>query len=521
MAEKAISSAALTELESASGMTLAIMGGMSRWSFWAHVALRLRIALALLLGTIPAQAASQAVLYGWLVVDWGDAPGESVVALSLHTQEGEMVSLRLDDAQLGALPALRNRLVMVQGEWQGGAGLFAPADGGEFLATSIQPFSGGEQTFSLSAGAPLESDATTDVLGSKPWVTLLCKFSDVAAEPKPASYFQGMYSSSYPGLDHYWREQSYDLANIAGSASVARWYALPQPRSYYVYNMDSDPELEFDRTRAINDCTAATNPDVYFPSFIGINMMFNADLDGYAWGGSRYLTLDGVTRLWNVTWEPPWGYSDLHVIAHEMGHGFGLPHSAWNPAVVYDNRWDVMSDGWTDCNNSRNPTYGCLPQSTIAYHKDRLGWIGSRQVVVSPGALATITLEQLDLPQGGNPLMVRIPIGGSPTNFYTLEARRKVGYDVKLPGQGVIIHKVDTNQSIPALLVDADNNGNTGDAGAVWTPGEIFSDNVNGIQVRVDGSTATGYTVSVSNQAGAIPNPQLTKKLYLALLRTP
>ena len=51
-----------------------------------------------------------------------------------------------------------------------------------------------------------------------------------------------------------------------------------------------------------------------------------------------------------TTWEPPWGYADISVIAHEMGHGFGLPHStAIDWTSVYDNAWDVMSWDRYDC----------------------------------------------------------------------------------------------------------------------------------------------------------------------------
>ena len=41
----------------------------------------------------------------------------------------------------------------------------------------------------------------------------------------------------------------------------------------------------------------------------------------------------------------------------------------------------------------------------------------------------------------------------------------------KVPGEGVIIHKVDTTQTEPAKVVDPDNNGNPNDAGAIWTRG--------------------------------------------------
>ena len=37
--------------------------------------------------------------------------------------------------------------------------------------------------------------------------------------------------------------------------------------------------------RAAHDCAAVADSAVYFPNFVGINFMFNGDLDGPAWGG--------------------------------------------------------------------------------------------------------------------------------------------------------------------------------------------------------------------------------------------
>ena len=366
---------------------------------------------------------------------------------------------------------------------------------------------GSSTIFNASA---LDAQDALDMLnpmisGAQPWVTVMCKFQDESAEPKPPSFFQNMYSSSYPLLDHYWREQSYNQVTIAGSQAALQWYTLPQPRSYYV---GSSSML----TALANDCTAAANAEVNYAAFLGINLMFNDDLDGYAWGGGRYMTLDGVTRLWYMTWEPPWGYKDLTVIAHEMGHGFGLPHSSFNRASVYDNRWDVMSDTWTDCSNLRDATYGCLGQQTIAYHKDLEGWLAGRQTTVSPGSQATLTLEQLDLPATGNLLLAKVPVNGT-GRFYTVEVRRKVGYDVKLPGQAVILHLVDPSQKIPAALVDLDGNTNTGDAGAQWLVGETFSDAASGIWIRIDQALPTGFVVTISNGYGTTtpPTPTFTR----------
>ncbi len=230
--------------------------------------------------------------------------------------------------------------------------------------------------------------------------------------------------------------------------------------------------------------------------------MFNANLDGYAWGGGWYLCLDQVCKLWRMTWEPPWGYESIGVIAHETGHGFGLPHSEGNCQGVYDNRWDVMSDVWS---NGSDPVYGTMGQHTISYHKEYLGWLTPGQVFsATSGTLATITLEKLALPQTNNFLEAVIPINGSLSHFYTLEVRQPtadpIDYDKWLPGFAVIIHEVTEGQSEPAILVDQDGDCNTGDAGAMFTVGEVFTDILHGITVKIESATPSGYVVTINNR---------------------
>jgi len=149
--------------------------------------------------------------------------------------------------------------------------------------------------------------------------------------------------------------------------------------------------------------------------------------------------------------------------------------------LTYDNPWDVMSDPWSGCVRSTDPTYGCLGQHTISYHKNRQGWMGSKRAVVPIYDQFTLTVEQIAKPVTSNYLMVEIPINGSTTHYYTVEVRRntsvaEVGYDVKVPDNAVIIHDVDTTREIPAHILDSDSNGDPGDAGAQWTVGETFTD---------------------------------------------
>ena len=280
-----------------------------------------------------------------------------------------------------------------------------------------------------------EGQQPEGIFGPQPWVSVLCKFADYQDEPKDMPYFQDMYSSVYPGLDHFWREQSFELANLEGSGAFG-WYTLPYTREHYL------PGGNLDWGAAAEDCTAVADADVYFPDYVGINLMFNADLDCCAWGGSWYLCRDGVCQNWRMTWEPPWGYENIGVIGHETGHGFGLPHSSGDYGQTYDNAWDVMSDVWSNGNRGgSDPIYGTLGQHTISYHKNILEWIDSDHMIVVPtGTRLTIPIERIALPQTDDPLGTKILINNSQSLFYTVEARQFVGYDTWLPGEAVIIH---------------------------------------------------------------------------------
>jgi len=363
-----------------------------------------------------------------------------------------------------------------------------------------------EQTESLGAGTEppfvaavrslriLRGSTSRDfakaVIGSQPWVSILCKFSDVSDEPRSRSYFQSMYASTYPGLDHYWRELSYDNANIAGSTAVV-WVNLPHPVSTYESSEGGDLNA------LVSDCTAAANHLVYFPDFVGINMMFNDTFGPYAWGGSRYLNLDGQSRMYRVTWEPPWGYKNVSVIAHEMGHGFGLPHSnnADGDSSPYDNPWDVMSDSWGYA--LHDSTYGTVGKGTISYHLNILGWIPPAQKLdISSSGIYTAMVDNLEIESTSNLRLMTVQIPDS-NMYYTVEVRDLAGYDGNLPGFAVLIHEVSTTRREDAWLVDPVDPGNGADEGAMWLSGECFDDQENEIEICVESVTTEGFVVRV------------------------
>jgi|GEM_PF-2379682 len=399
----------------------------------------------------------------------GDRPQHDQ-RIYLITDDGDVTEL------LGAAGALDQQQVVVRGR---------PSGASRLHVSSIAPVA--------AAATEIDYWQMEPLIGEQHWLTVLCEFPDSNPQTwRPIDHFDRLLSDEWPGMGHYFNEVSYGAVQIVDPV-VTGWYMMPQSRDAY-FSVDG----YLDQIRITEDCATAADADVNYTTFDGINLVFNDGLAGVAMGGSWSFSFDGQSRTYPTTWLPDFGYLNQNILAHEMGHAFGLPHSSGPYDFTYDSMWDIMSGGGT-C-NPPHPDYSCVGVHPIAVHKDMLGWIpaGRRFIADSPSR-QTIEIERLAQPDDDGYLIGFVPIQGSLSQYYTIEARRRVGYDVGLPAQdAIVLHRFDlSSYDQSSRVVDVDGNGDVNDDGAIWLPGETFQDEVNRISITVESATDTSFTVTI------------------------
>jgi M6 family metalloprotease-like protein len=287
---------------------------------------------------------------------------------------------------------------------------------------------------------------------STPWAILLCKMKDIPDEPHTVDFYKQLFcqdGAGKGGVLDYWQQVSYGALDLSGS-KVFGWYQLD-------HTLAEQVPLTYDQQ--LQKIYAVAKGDVDFKNFYGIVAVYNFP----AGSGGNVLTADYLDEAIKK-----YGFAGLGVAeitespsyaTHEMGHGYGLPHS-WGmkngPAVEYGDPWDIMSNDMTY--TFKGPNFGPSGPGLVAPYLIKMGWLtGNRVASVDhdmdlPTEIHLAALGHADVE---GPLAIRIDLtdlDGDPLT-YVIEYRHQDRWDKGISYDAVLVHRVSTD-GLSYLLAD-------------------------------------------------------------------
>jgi immune inhibitor A len=370
--------------------------------------------------------------------------------------------------------------------------------------------------FSRSPRVPRVVIPRFPVTGTLRIIVLLVDFDDNIGE-RPAQQFEDMLFSRDAYLSGSMREFFSEVSNgkVDVVGSVHGWMRMPQPYSYYVNGKSGLGRYPHNAKRLAEDALGAAHAQ---------GVEFSAELDKF---GNELITgllivhaglgaevLPDVAQQRRHIWSHKSGLRDLvkvspslsaatyltvpedanmGVCAHELGHlafqwdDFYDPdnevHGQWAGA----GHWDLMAAGsWGNGGNT--------PSHPAALHKAQHNWVPVQHVTET---------THLVLPPYGeaNAVIARIQGAGfTQSQALLLENRRARGFDVYLPGSGLLVWRVDTDLEMgdaseaAMMLIQADGKHDLDHDVRQWgDPGDPFPGSENCQELLDTGNISTSF----------------------------
>lgn len=333
------------------------------------------------------------------------------------------------------------------------------------------------------------------VIGDLRVMVLLVEFPDRRGAKPPQQYRDMLFSDGiYPtgSMCDYYKEVSGGKVTVNGD--VSDWLMMPHPYSYYV-NGESGTQWKSYPHNAPRLAEDAVN------AALAAGIQFDPALDKFNQGMITALFIVHAGRGAEVMpkalrkseiWSHKWQFRNpvslpgnlaattylvvpfdckVGVCAHELGHLAFQWQDFYDPNYDEDGTewdgtgiWDLMAGG------SYNGA-GARPAHPAPLHKLQHGWISATKVTTS----GAHTLQPFGA-SGGRVLKVISPAYAL-GQYLLLESRARKGFDKDLPGEGLLVWRVDEageqfSPTAPGLtLIQADGQRDLEDPDG-WNQGD-------------------------------------------------
>jgi immune inhibitor A len=301
-------------------------------------------------------------------------------------------------------------------------------------------------------------------------IVLLIDFADREGYMEPGHYEDLLFSrKKHPtgSLADFYADASNGKVNIMGS--VHGWLRMPETYAYYVGNHSGtgkDAYPQNCKKLAEDAAKVALENGIEFPSSLDkfhrgfVTALFLV----HAGRGAEYIQNPEAakTEIWSHKWTvehpvivDPHGLAVttyltvpqdcvMGVCAHELGHLAFQWQDFYDPNYNDDGqywkgtgRWDLMASG------SHNGD-GATPAHPACLHKVQHNWIAVQDIKAS---VENLVLKPST--DGGNVLRVTSP-AFSKGQYLLLENRQRRGFDKYIPGEGLLVWRVDESMEMYA-----------------------------------------------------------------------
>jgi len=361
-----------------------------------------------------------------------------------------------------------------------------------------------KESMGLDSPSPILKVSKATISGNLKALVVLVEFPDHASSSNPEVFDTLIFHPSQISVKNYYDVMSSSALSIdsVDAPSSLGWVTAPQNYTYYAGGDGGTGTYPNNSQGLCEDVVDLLDPTIDFSeydgngdSYVDILVIVHSgtggessgdanDIWSHKWGIWPMKSADGVNiyeycivpELWFTAGDITCG-----VYCHEIGHILGLPDLYDTDNSSYGvGKWSLMASGsWLGPGG-----YGGVPAALDAWSRLELGFntytnITSNQNGVSISGVIS-----------GGPIYRLWSSGGLGSEFYLVVNRRKVSYDMYLPGEGLLIWHIDDAET---------NNRNE------WYPGHTSSGNYWVALEQADGNFNLEKKLSVGDNSDPYP----------------